>query len=68
MTPADERAHDAVRHFESLTSSAYRHQWTAPGQVLVISNRRALHARAAVVEVDRDRELTRIAYRVPPKR
>jgi alpha-ketoglutarate-dependent taurine dioxygenase len=65
MTPADERAHEAVRHFESLAGGAYRQEWTASDQVLVIRNRRTLHARAAVAEDDADRQLTRIAYRVP---
>ncbi|MGY5884974.1 hypothetical protein [Modestobacter lacusdianchii] len=65
MTPADERAHESVQYFESLASSAYRQEWTAPDQVLVINNRRTLHARAAVAEDDADRQLTRIAYRVP---
>ena len=65
MTPADERAHEAARYFASLTSSAYRHEWTEPNQVLVINNRSALHARAAVDEADAGRQLTRIVYRVP---
>lgn len=64
MTPADERAHEAVRHFESLSEGAHRHEWTARDQVLVIRNRRTLHARAAVAEDDAGRELTRIAFRV----
>ncbi|MCU1615832.1 MAG: hypothetical protein JWO98_3372 [Frankiales bacterium] len=67
MQPADERAHEAARHFASLTGSAYQHEWTEPDQVLLISNRRALHARAAVGEADAGRELTRIAYRLTPK-
>jgi Taurine catabolism dioxygenase TauD, TfdA family len=68
MTPADERAHESARHFASLAAAAHRHEWTEPDQVLVINNRRTLHARAAVDAADADRELTRIAYRVAPKR
>jgi hypothetical protein len=67
MTPCDERARQAVLYFESLSASAYRHEWTEPHQVLVIRNRRVLHARAAVAEADAERELTRIAYRVEKK-
>jgi TfdA family taurine catabolism dioxygenase TauD len=68
MTPADERAHEAARHFDSLASGAYRHEWTKHNRVLVINNRRTLHARAAVGEDDADRKLTRIAYRAKAKR
>ena len=39
-------------------------EWTGAGQVLVVDNRRALHARAAVAEGDMDRELIRVAFRV----
>lgn len=68
MTPGDERARAAVRYFGSLTSTAYRLEWTEPDQVLVINNRRTLHARGAVAEDDTDRELTRIAYRATETR
>jgi len=64
MTPADQRAHEASRYFTSLAGQAYRHEWTEPNQVLVIDNRRTLHARAAVSARDTDREITRIAFRV----
>lgn len=67
MTPADQRAHEAARYFTDLQGQADRHEWTEPNQVLVINNRRALHARAAVAEDDTHRELTRIAYRVKAK-
>jgi hypothetical protein len=68
MTPADERAHEGARYFQSLASGAYRHDWTEQNQVLVLSNRRALHGRAAVSDADAGRELTRIAYRVATQR
>jgi hypothetical protein len=68
MTPCDQRARDAVRYFESLASKAHRHGWTEPDQVLVIDNRRTLHARGAVSAADVDRELTRVAYHVGGQR
>jgi hypothetical protein len=67
MTPCDQRAREAVRYFESLIVNAHRHEWTEPDQVLVIDNRRALHARGAVGADDVDRELTRVAYTVAAK-
>ncbi len=39
-------------------------EWTGTNQVLIVDNRRVLHARAAVAEGDTDRELTRVAFRV----
>jgi alpha-ketoglutarate-dependent taurine dioxygenase len=68
MTPCDQRARDAVRYFESLASKSHRHDWTEPDQVLVIDNRRALHARGAVSAADVDRELSRVVYHVGGKR
>lgn len=62
MTPCDQRAREAVLYFESQASQAHRHEWTEPDQVLVINNKRALHARTAVSAADVDRELTRIAF------
>ncbi|MBT2495615.1 TauD/TfdA family dioxygenase [Microbacterium sp. ISL-59] len=47
MTPMDDDARHAAAEFAALTESAFAHYWTEPGNVLVIANRRALHARAA---------------------
>ncbi|WP_236825533.1 MULTISPECIES: TauD/TfdA family dioxygenase [unclassified Blastococcus] len=68
MSPCDQRAREAVGYFESVAANAYSHHWTEPDQVLVIDNRRALHARAAVSAADGDRALTRVAYLVRSKR
>lgn len=61
MKPADERAHAAVRDFDRLTSRAVRHEWSQPDLVLVIANRRVLHARAAVEDPE-TREVHRVAF------
>lgn len=63
MTPCDQRARSVVRHFQEAQTSALRHAWSLPNQVLVINNHNVLHARAAVSEEDTGRVLTRIAYR-----
>ena len=63
MTPCDARAREVQRYFEQQFSRASAHEWSAAGQVLVVDNRRVLHARSAVAEGDLDRELTRIAFR-----
>jgi alpha-ketoglutarate-dependent taurine dioxygenase len=68
MSPCDQRAREAVGYFESVAASAYSHHWTEPDQVLVIDNRRALHARGVVSAADADRALTRVAYHVRSKR
>lgn len=61
MTPCDARARAAAR-FLSDATEAIRFDWTTPGQVLVVDNRRTLHGRGQVVD-DLDRELVRIAFR-----
>jgi hypothetical protein len=64
MTPCDARAREVQGYFEQQSSRAWAHEWSAAGQVLVVDNQRALHARSAVAEGDLDRELTRIAFRI----
>jgi alpha-ketoglutarate-dependent taurine dioxygenase len=64
MTPCDARAREVQEYFEQQLSRASAHEWSAAGQVLVVDNRRALHARSAVAEGDLERELTRIAFRI----
>jgi Taurine catabolism dioxygenase TauD, TfdA family len=64
MTPCDERARKAVSYFENAIKSAEEHHWATPGQVLVIDNRRALHARASAVD-EPGRELQRVSFRIP---
>jgi hypothetical protein len=68
MTPCDARAREVQEYFEQELSRAYVHEWQTAGQVLVINNRRALHARSAVADGDLDRELTRIAFQTGPAR
>jgi hypothetical protein len=64
MTPRDARAREVHEYFEQQSSRACVHKWSAAYQVLVVDNRRALHARSAVADGDLDRELTRIAFRI----
>lgn len=64
MTACDARARQVEEYFMSQLAEAVTWEWTGSGQVLVVDNRRALHARAAVAEGDMDRELIRVAFRV----
>lgn len=63
MTACDARAREVEDYFTGQLAQAATYEWTASGQVLVIDNRQALHARSAVVEGDTDRELVRVAFR-----
>jgi len=64
MIALDERARRAVRFFASIRKSGQRHEWRADApEVLLIDNRRALHAREAVDPADPERHLRRIAFR-----
>ena len=62
MTACDVRARTVAQHFERLLPHAFAHEWLGADQVLVIDNRRVLHARSAVAEDDMDRELLRVAF------
>jgi hypothetical protein len=62
MTPCDARALEVQGYFEQQFSHASAHEWSAVGQILVVDNYRALHARAGMAEGDLERELTRIAF------
>ncbi|KAB8197654.1 hypothetical protein FH608_003735 [Nonomuraea phyllanthi] len=62
MTPCDERSRRAADFFTDATKSVVEHHWDEPGKVLLINNRRVLHARAAA-EDEPDREITRVAFR-----
>lgn len=61
MAPCDERSRRAVRFFAGVTKSAVEHHWDVPGKVLLIDNRRVLHARAAA-EDEPGREIKRVAF------
>jgi hypothetical protein len=63
MTACDERARQVEEYFMSQLAEAATCEWTGTNQVLVVDNRRALHARAALSEGDTDRELIRVAFR-----
>lgn len=63
MTPCDARARQAAEYFEQALELATEHQWDEPNSILVIDNRRALHARASAAE-EPEREVQRIAYRL----
>ncbi|GAA2227348.1 hypothetical protein GCM10010360_57090 [Streptomyces nogalater] len=61
MMPCDARARQAAQFFSEAESSAVEYNWTQPGQVLVIHNNRALHARASAAH-DPQRELQRLSF------
>ncbi|MEU1439349.1 TauD/TfdA family dioxygenase [Streptomyces sp. NPDC005786] len=61
MLPCDARARQAMQFFQESESLADEHQWNEPGQVLLIDNRRALHARASA-EHEPQREIQRISF------
>jgi hypothetical protein len=64
MTPCDVRAHNVVQYMAEAAERAVVHKWSEDNRILVIDNRQTVHARAALVEGDEDRELTRIAFRL----
>ena len=63
MTPCDARARQVVQYVERALKRAVEHAWNRPGTVLVIDNRRVLHARASAAD-EPEREIQRIAYRL----
>ncbi|KSU55458.1 hypothetical protein AS029_05450 [Microbacterium enclense] len=64
MSPSDGMAREAVGYFTSLRASAEEHHWDSPNLVLLIDNRRCLHARSAVAEGDETRRLERLTFRL----
>lgn len=63
MTPCDARARETVRHFEAAAKRATEHRWEHADTVLIIDNRRTLHARASAAN-EPQREIQRVAYRL----
>ncbi len=64
MTPCDGRARRVVEFFRSSFATSKRHEWSSDNpEVLMIDNRRTLHARDAVCPTDPPRLLRRIAFR-----
>jgi hypothetical protein len=62
MAPCDLRAREVSSYFERALPHAHRHDWSTTNEVLLIDNRRVLHARPAVPECDSGRELVRVAF------
>ncbi|WP_158104206.1 TauD/TfdA family dioxygenase [Amycolatopsis pretoriensis] len=63
MLPCDARAHQTVRFFEEAATSVTGYRWNEPGQVLLIDNRRVLHARASA-DHEPQREIQRVSFHV----
>jgi hypothetical protein len=61
MIPCDARARETVRYFDNAIESSDEHSWDVPGKVLLIDNRRALHARASAID-DPGREVQRVSF------
>ncbi|MFG1652930.1 TauD/TfdA family dioxygenase [Micromonospora sp. NPDC049275] len=68
MAPCDERARRTVQFFEEAFAHAYRHEWSAASQLLMIDNRSSLHARAAVDASDNGRILRRVCFYLPEEK
>lgn len=60
MTPMDDYAREVTREVAALAQKSVEHHWHEPQTVLVISNRRVLHARAAAND-PRTRRVHRVA-------
>ena len=65
MTPCDRRAAQAAAFFSTLETDIREHSWSRDNEVLLINNRKVLHARAAVIDpADRHtRVIHRLAFR-----
>jgi Taurine catabolism dioxygenase TauD, TfdA family len=66
MVPCDARARETVRYFEAAMESVIEHSWDEPGKILVIDNRKALHARASAIN-DPHREVQRVSFYLKPE-
>ncbi|GAA3528012.1 hypothetical protein AFL01nite_02800 [Aeromicrobium flavum] len=65
MTPADTLARRAAAQFDQALTSATPFEWSEPNQVLVLDNRRVLHARGDATSHP-ERELKRMAFHCKP--
>lgn len=63
MVPCDKRAREAVEYFETALSDAVEHHWAEPNTILVIDNRKVLHARSSAAE-EPGRQIKRLALRL----
>lgn len=66
MLPCDARARQAVAFFDEAASSEVEHAWNKPGQLLLIDNRRVMHARASAVD-EPQREIQRVSFHLKRK-
>jgi alpha-ketoglutarate-dependent taurine dioxygenase len=64
MLPIDRRSKRVLEYFASAVSDASRHYWSGERQVVVIDNRRTLHARGDATG-EPTRSLGRIMLRKP---
>lgn len=62
MVPCDQRSRRVAAFFREAVHSAHEHRWQMSNQLLVIDNRKTLHARAAVVQEDDKQPLFRISF------
>lgn len=61
MMPCDARARHIVEYFSKTDLPTAEHAWNRPSQLLVIDNRRALHARASAAD-EPQREVQRLSF------
>lgn len=61
MTPEDSQARESARFLSNRLGSAVRHSWDRPRTILLINNRRVLHARDSV-PLGTHRTMMRIAF------
>ena len=52
MSACDRRAVEVVSFFSGVWEETFAYEWNTPGQILVIDNRRTLHARPEIGEDD----------------
>jgi hypothetical protein len=64
MIASDARALEVDQFIEQQLASSAGHEWSAVGQVLVVDNRRALHAHSAMAQDGAGADLKTIAFRV----
>ena len=64
MVPCDQRARDTAKLYAEGESSATIHEWTSADELLLIDNRRVLHARDALAPDDHRRVLERVSFQI----
>ncbi|MET7653345.1 hypothetical protein [Streptomyces sp. NPDC005486] len=61
MMPCDARSRRAMQFFQEQYESATEHAWDQSNLLLLLDNRRTLHARASAVQ-EPEREIQRISF------